>query len=272
MRLTLAVLAALACLPASADSQFRVRLVPNGAVPTGKAQCDIRLQVDEEVEITLRRDTVFLHTLSGGEARDDGSECTQPLPARELTGFAFSVQDKRNRVRLVEHPGPANNFAIVVRIRDTEAGYGRYHFHLSWNADSSPAAPGAHVLDGRTPEDRGSASGLVWNNVTHYSGRGSGSAVYNAEDPLILSTVSLDIDPGNHAMLLFPTGRNRALVILGTVTARDPGHLKIDATADDGRLHGPLSISLDERALTVHSLDLEATDGQDRVRLHWERR
>jgi hypothetical protein len=241
-------------------------------VPTGKVQCDIRLQVDGEIEAALRGDTVFLHTVSGREARDDGSECSLPLPAREVGGFVFQVKDKRGQIRLVEQPGSRNNFAVVVRIADIAGGYGRYHFLLTW-ADTGAPGPGAHILDGpAAPEDRRSGDGLVWNNVTHYAGSGAGSAIYNGEDPLRLSSVSLDIDRGNHATVSFSTGRNRAMVLAGTLISRDGGHLKIDATADDGRLHGPLSVSLDERSSTVRSLEMEATDGHDRVRVHWDRR
>jgi len=273
MRLRVIALAALACLPAIADSQFRVRQTTRPDVPPGKGQCDIRLQVDEEIEVSVRGDTVFLRTLSGREARDDGSECNLPLPSREVRGFTFEVIDKRNQIRLVEAPGSRNGFAVVVRILDTDSGYGRYHFRLMWTAGGEPA-PGAHTLDGPAPgpEDRRSGDGFVRNNVTHYGGRGSGSASYNDEAPLRLSDVSLDIDRGGRAMVSFRTGRGRAMVLTGALIGRDGERLKIDAVADDGRLHGALAVAVDERAGTVRSLDLEATDGHDRVRVHWDRR
>jgi hypothetical protein len=273
MRLRVFVLAAAACLPASADSQFLVRQMTRGDVPPGKGQCDIRLQVDGEVEAAVRGDTVFLRTLSGREARDDGSECSLPLPNRELRGFAFEVKDKRNQIRLAEQPNPGNHFAVVVRILDTAGGYGRYHFRLLWTAGGEPA-PGAHSLDGPAPgpDDRRSAEGFVWNNVTHYGGRGAGSAVYNDEDPLRLSDVSLDIDRGGRATVSFGTGRGRAMVLNGALIARDGGHLKIDAVAVDGRLHGTLSVAVAERTAAIRSLDMEATDGHDRMRLRWEAR
>lgn len=266
-------MAALACLPASADSQFRVRQTTHPDVPSGKGQCDIRLQVDEEVEAALRGDIVFLRTLSGREARDDGSECTLPLPSREIRGFTFEVKDKRNQIRLVERPESRNNFAAIVRILDTDSGYGRYRFRLSWIAGGEPG-PGAHILDGPAPgpEDRRAGDGFVWNNVTHYGGRGAGSAVYNDEDPLRLSGVSLDIDRGGHATVSFQTGRGRAMVLNGAVIGRDGEHIKIDAAADDGRLHGALSVTVDDGKETVRSLEMEATDGHDRVRVHWDRR
>ena len=266
-------MAVLACLPAVADSQFRVRQMTRGDVPSGKGQCDIRLQVDEEVEAAVRGDTVFLRTLSGREARDDGSECNLPLPSRDVRGFTFEVKDKRNQIRMVEAPGSPNNFTVIVRIRDTDSGYGRYHFRLSWIAGSG-ASPGGYILDGPAPgpDDRRSGEGFVRNNVTHYAGSGAGSAVYNDEDPFRLSGVTLDIDRGGHATLSFPTGRGRAMVLNGAVIGRDGERLKIDAMTEDRRLHGALSVSVDDRTATVRSIEMEATDGHDRVRVHWDRR
>src|SRR5262249_46576204 len=76
-RLVLFTLAA--ALPALADSQFRIQRMTRTDVPPGKGQCDIRLQVDNEVEVSVRRDLVLIHTLAGQEARDDGSECNAPV-------------------------------------------------------------------------------------------------------------------------------------------------------------------------------------------------
>ena len=131
-------LAVLAWLPASADSQFRVRQMTRGDVPPGKGQCDIRLQVYEEVEAAVRGDTVFLRTASGREARDDGSECNFPLPSHEVRGFTFEVQDHRNEIRLVEAPASRNNFTAIVRIHDTEGVMAGITSGLSWIDGAGP--------------------------------------------------------------------------------------------------------------------------------------
>jgi len=273
MRFPLIALAALACLPACADSQFRVRQMTRGDVPSGKGQCDIRLQVDGEIEVSVRGDTVFLRTLSGREARDDGSECNLPLPGREMRGFEFKVTESRNQIRLGEEPARENRFAAIVRIRDSAGGYGRYCFRLSWNAADGPG-PAPHVLDGPapTPDDRrgGGGDGFAWNNATHYGGRGTGSAAYNGEEPRALGAVSLDIDRGGHAAIAFETVRGRAMMLRGTVIAREGDRLRIDAVAAEGRLHGTVSVTVDSPTQTVRFIELEATDGADRLRVHWE--
>ncbi len=52
---------------------------------------------------------------------------------------------------------------------------------------------------------------------------------------------------------------------------RDNGRLKAAVTSEDGRLRGPMYISVDQRQ-NVNSISLEATDGRDRMRLNWDRR
>lgn len=138
--------------PAMADTQFQARKMTRGDVPLGKGQCDIRLRVDNEAEISVRGDMVYVRTISGRDARDDGSECNEPLPGRDMEGFNFEVLDRRNDIVLLAEPSRRNGFRAVVRIRDSEGGEGRYHFRLSWR-----------IIGGGYPPDfgRGSDSGTI---------------------------------------------------------------------------------------------------------------
>src|SRR5215469_17881696 len=108
-----------AAIPALADTRFQIRHMTRNDVPLGKGQCDIRLQVDNEVEVSVRRDEVFIRTISGRDARDDGSECNAPLPDRDVPGFNFEVLDRRNDIRLLAEPSRRNNFTAIVAIRDS---------------------------------------------------------------------------------------------------------------------------------------------------------
>jgi hypothetical protein len=120
-------------MPVMADMQFRMGRMTRDEVPLGKGQCDIRLQIDKEAEVKVRGDMVFVRTLSGREARDDGSECNEPLPeGADLQGFNFEVRDSRGEIILLSPPSGRNGYAAVVRIRDSAGGAGRYHFRLSW--------------------------------------------------------------------------------------------------------------------------------------------
>src|SRR5512132_2446970 len=121
-------------LPALADTQFRVRRTSRNDIPLGRGQCDIRLQVDNEVEVALRGDTVRIRTISGRDAYDDGnSECNMPLPDRPVSDFNFEVRDSRGEIRLIAEPSRRNNYTAVVLIRDGSGGQGRYHFRLTWD-------------------------------------------------------------------------------------------------------------------------------------------
>jgi len=144
--------------PARADLEFQAKRMTRTDVPLGKGQCDIRLRVDGEVEVSVRGDRVRVRTVAGRDARDDGSECNEPMPARPLTGFNFEVLDRRGDIKLLSGPEGRSGFSAVVRIRDSEGGEGRYHFRLSWQMDGGGpvTGPGQGQGPGRQPgDDRG---------------------------------------------------------------------------------------------------------------------
>ena len=121
----MALAALCAALPALADTRIQIRRMTRDDVPLGKGQCDIRLQVDNEVEVAVRRDLLTIRTISGRDARDDGSECNAPMPDRDLEGFNFEVKESRNDIRLLAEPSRRNDFTAIVRIRDSSGGEGR---------------------------------------------------------------------------------------------------------------------------------------------------
>ena len=240
-------------------------------VPRGKGQCDIRLQVDDQVEVSVRGDQVFIRTISGREARDDGSECNAPLPRGEVPGFNFEIMDRRNEIRLVAPPDRRNDFTAVVFIRDSDGGYGRYHFRLSWALFAGNDRPRDDDRR-RDSDDRGSGGGgFVWNNVVNFRGNGRGSAVYNDADLQRLGDVSVDIDRGRRISVVFRIERGRPIVFNGFVVAREGGRLKADMATEDGRLRGPMYLVVDDRG-NVSNVTMEANDGHDRVRVNWDRR
>jgi len=159
--LGIASLLLLAWSPASADTQFRIRRMVRNDVPLGKGQCDIRLQVDNEVEVQVQGDMVVARTISGRDARDDGSECNEPLPTRDVGGVNFEVLDRRGDIAMIAEPSGRNGYRAMVRIRDNGSGEGRYHFRLSWRLDGGgpgfdrggpPPGRGPETGPGRGPE------------------------------------------------------------------------------------------------------------------------
>ncbi len=263
MRYWVILLAAIAAIPASADTRFRVRHMTRDDVPLGKGQCDIRLQVDDQVEVTVRGDLVVIHTISGQDARDDGSECNFPLPDHEARGFNFQVIESRNTTRLVEQPSRSNDFAAIVQIRDPSSGFGRYHFRLTWET-----GPGADL---RREELSRHDESFVWNNALNFQGRGMGEMRMNGAAPRRLRDATIDIDRGGRVVVSFRGEGPRPVVFTGAVIGREAGRLKADMVTEDGRLHGPMYLSVDDRQ-NINSITLEATDGRDRLHLAWNRR
>lgn len=280
-RVGIALLALFAALPAMADTQFRVARMTRNDVPLGKGQCDIRLQVDDQVEVALRRDVVSIRTLSGREARDDGSECNEPLPDRDIQGFNFEVKESRNEIRLLDEPNRRNGFTAYVRVRDSDGGYGRYHFRISWAITGGPGGfsndrppdirrDGGPPDFGRRDDDRGR---FAWNNVMHFSGNGRGSSNLTGFGAQRLFDANVDIDRGGRIQVSFRTDSGRPITFIGNVIGRDGDTLKADVAADDRmlRLRGPMYISVDPRE-NVYRISLDATNGRDNLRLNWDRR
>ena len=139
--------------PALADTQFRVKRMTRDDVPLGKGQCDIRLRVDGEAEVSVRGDMVSVRTISGRDARDDGSECNEPLPTRAVSDFNYEVRDRRGDIELLSEPTQRSGNRAVVRIRDNEGGEGRYHFRLTWQMDGRVSGSGGGFPPG--PRGRG---------------------------------------------------------------------------------------------------------------------
>jgi hypothetical protein len=272
----------LAALPMSADTQFRARKMVRNDVPLGKGQCDIRLQVDGEVEVTVRGDLVYLKTIRGRDGRDDGSECNEPLPNRPAADFNFEVKDSRGEIRLIAEPSRRTDFQAVVRIRDSESGEGRYHFRLSWRITGDRDYPdrgrfgdederrGGFGNDG----DRrsGPGGGLAWNNTYHSGGPGRGVSRLSGYGEQRLFDANVDIDRGGRILVSFRTDSGRPLTFSGSMMGPEGGTLKADVASDDrAGLRGPMYLSRDAGG-TIYRISLDATNGQDRLHVEWQRR
>jgi hypothetical protein len=279
MRLS-ALLVLIAALPALADTRFQIRRMTRSDVPLGKGQCDIRLQVDNQVEVQVRGDFVTVRTLSGQDARDDGSECNFPLPNRDVGGVRFDVMDSRGDIRLLAEPSRRNDYTAIVAIRDNASGFGRYHFRLSWDQTGSDYRAGGPPTD-RPPMDRPPVRrdddfdrrprGFAWNNVINFRGQGRGVAAWSNAGDLRLGDCNIDIDRGGKVLAVFRAERGRALTFSGQVVAEEGGRFKADVVSEDGRLRGPMWFAV-VGGRSVERIDVEATDGRDRLRLNWDRR
>jgi hypothetical protein len=205
------------------------------------------------------------------------------LPDRDLRDFNFEVKDSRGDIRLLSPPDRRNNFTAYVRIRDGAGGEGRYHFRLTWAmAGGAPGYPPPDSFPRRDDrpdrryDDRPgppSVPGFAWNNVTHFNGPGRGESSLTGFGTQRLFDVNVDIDRGGRIIVSFRTDSGRPITFNGTIIDRQGDQLKADVGADDRmlRLRGPMWLTVD-RNMNVYRIALEATNGQDRLRLEWNRR
>ncbi len=241
-------------LPAHADIQFHARQMTDARIPRGKGECIIRLMVDRQVEVSLHGDTIGVHTLTGSDARDDGSECSAPLPDRALDGFTFEAKKRHGEVRLVSEPSGRNNYAATVFIHNNAAGEAQYELRIRWNA---PPAAGA----------------INANNAIHSAARGAGKAALNEAAPVTLGDATVDIDRGGKIAVTFQIGHSASAAFTGTAMSWEGGVLKMDAAADQRFLHlrGPMYLYFDA-SKQVYKIAMDATNGKDQLRISWERK
>jgi hypothetical protein len=250
-----------------ADTQFRARKMTRTDVPRGKGQCDIRVQIDGEADVTVRGDLVLIHTISGRDGRDDGSECNEPLPNRPVAGFSFEAHEGHGEIRLITEPLRHTDFQATVRIREKEHGDGRYQFRLSWMMTGDGGPDRSRYSD---PDDlRG---GLTWNNALHFGGKGRGNSTLSNSGAQRLSDGTVDIDRSGKILVSFRTDTGRPLSFTGSVIDFDRDHIRADVATDDRvRLRGSMYLSRDSRG-DVYRITLDATNGDDHLRLDWDRR
>ena len=261
-RAAMELLIVLAAPLVSADTQFRIRKPMRDAVPLGKGQCDIRLQITGEAEVSLRGDVVFVRTISGKGGRDDGSACSEPLPNRNVPGFTFDASGNPGEVRMISAPSRESDGQVVVRIRNSTGAKGRSHFRLTWSI------PGNEHFTELRPQDNFGSRG---NNTFHYSVRGRGSSAVNRSGAQRLSDATVDIDLGGHISISFRTDSGKLLNFSGSVIAAHGEMLKADvATEDSARLRGSMYLSRTPQG-DIYRIALEATNGQDRLSLGWDR-
>ncbi|MFN7939826.1 MAG: hypothetical protein U0R19_41245 [Bryobacteraceae bacterium] len=128
-----------ALLVAQQDPVFRPKQMRDYNPRSADGRCIVRVRIDDESDVELRGDRVLLRTLTGRPGRDDGSECSQPLPSGGFSKFAFRGIDGRGEVRLVQEPRLGNQWTAIVSIRDKKGGDEGYTFELSWTADPNAA-------------------------------------------------------------------------------------------------------------------------------------
>jgi hypothetical protein len=130
-----AALAASGLCFGQSEIQVRVRQLPGWDARQREGHCQIRVWVDNRAEVRMRGDRIWVTTLEGAKGRDEGSECSQPLPFNSVRDFQIHQVSGRSPVTQSQEPSRANNFTAMIAIEDRQGGGDNYAFDVSWRAD-----------------------------------------------------------------------------------------------------------------------------------------
>ena len=150
------------------EIQLRARQLPGWDARAREGRCEIRVWVDNRAEVRMRGDSIFVRTLEGSRGRDEGSECSQPLPYNSVRGFQIRQISGRTRVTLAQEPSRMNNYTAMIFINDPQGGGDNYAFEVSWQAEADvTTAPAPFFDDVRACQD------AVRQRFQSQNGRGS---------------------------------------------------------------------------------------------------
>ena len=90
-----------------------------------------RGRVDDDVRIVIRGGRAEVETIGGNPYYDAVTNFTASLPRRRVT---VSLVKKRGRgeIFIEQQPTRENDFAAVIRVRDSRGGASEYEFEVSW--------------------------------------------------------------------------------------------------------------------------------------------
>lgn len=98
----------------------------------GGGECEIRVRIDQRANVELRGVRLRVNTLQGAPSFNDGSWCSDGLPANPRN-FQFQGVSGRGQMNLTQRPGGFNGGTARVSINDSRGGADTYVFRLSWD-------------------------------------------------------------------------------------------------------------------------------------------
>jgi hypothetical protein len=104
---------------------------PWGGVGRGSSALRWSGDVDSEIEIRIRGNSVTYRTLSGSTLRSVRIDGSRGIP-REDGQIVVDQEMGRGTVSVIEQPSARNNYTAVIRVHDPRSGYGRYEFDVRW--------------------------------------------------------------------------------------------------------------------------------------------
>ena len=104
---------------------------PDQGGPVGSGRMTWRGTVDDDVRIVIRGGTADVETIGGSPYYDAVTNFTAALPLRR-TNVTLTKRRGRGEMFIEQQPSRQNNFAAVIRIRDSRGGAAEYEFDLAW--------------------------------------------------------------------------------------------------------------------------------------------
>ena len=88
-------------------------------------------RVDDDVRIVIRGGRADVETLGGTAYYNGQPNFSGSLPPRRVN-VQLTVKKSRGEVYIEQQPSRDNNFAAVIRIKDSRSGASDYEFELTW--------------------------------------------------------------------------------------------------------------------------------------------
>lgn len=135
------------------DYTHRIGHAPDWNVAAVDGMCRLRIWVDDRARVMLRGDEITVETDTGKRSFDQGSACTQPLPAHAVDGFHVVVERGRGTVMEVREPERSNRYTGTVSVVDPQNGGDSYELVMAWRNPGVVVgtAPAPNIVVGNTP-------------------------------------------------------------------------------------------------------------------------
>jgi hypothetical protein len=88
-------------------------------------------RVDDDVRVVIRGGRADVETLGGTPYYNGQPNFSASLPPRRVN-VTLTVKRSRGEVYIEQQPSRENNFAAVIRIKDSRGGASDYEFELTW--------------------------------------------------------------------------------------------------------------------------------------------
>lgn len=112
---------------------YRLAHAPDWNVSAADGMCRLHIWVDDRARVRLHGDQITVDTNSGKRSFDQGSVCTQPLPAAPVSNFRIMAERGRGQLIEVREPQPRNDYTAGVTIVDPQNGGDTYDLVVSWH-------------------------------------------------------------------------------------------------------------------------------------------